>query len=200
MQRVNPQPEPADFDTQVRQPGQQWLAKHVGETPKDYWSHCKPQLALDFSNRCGYAAMRIPSRNGTVDHYFSKQSRPGLAYEWTNYRYAFGRINSCKWTYDDKILDPFDIQDDWFEIQLPSLQLVLTAKVPKSHLERAKFTLQQLQLQDGDWIIEEREYYYNAFLRGDLTLTQLERDAPLIAQAIRQQQQLRLTIRPDPGG
>lgn len=187
MQRVSPSPEPADFDNQVRQTGQRWLSNNAGKTPKDYWSRCKPQLATAFSNLCGYAAMRIPSRNGTVDHFLSKQSRPDLAYEWTNYRYAFGRVNSCKGTFDARILDPFDVQDDWFEIQLPSLQLILTANVPASHLARAQFTLQQLQLQDGDWIIEERAYYYEAFQRGDMTLAQLDQSAPLIARAIRRQ-------------
>lgn len=184
MMKFDRSPEPQDFDAKARQPGNQWLKENPNNPPKDYWSSFKPQLATGFRNLCGYAVMRIVSQNGTVDHYLSKSNRRDLAYEWTNYRYSFARINSCKSTYDSKILDPFEVEDDWFEVLLPSLQLVLTDAIPEQYRKRAEFTIKQLQLQDGDWMLEERQYYYDAYKNGDMTLNQLERDAPLIARAI----------------
>ena len=56
-----------------------------------------------------------------------------------------GKINSGKGTYDDRILDPFEVDEDWFEIILPSLQLVLTPLVPPEFRDRAEFTLKQLK-------------------------------------------------------
>jgi hypothetical protein len=193
MMKFERPPEPSEFDTEVRQPGNHWLGENPDKKPKDYWSICKPQLAEGFRNLCGYAAMRIPSRNGTVDHYLTKSKKEfrHLAYEWTNYRYSFGKINSCKSTYDSKILDPFEVEDDWFEILLPSLQLVLTSAIPAEPADlrtRAEFTLKQLQLQNGDWIIEERQNYYDAYKSGEITLSKLEKDAPLIARAVKKQQ------------
>jgi hypothetical protein len=190
MMKFEHSPEPPEFETEVRQPGNQWLGENPDKKQlKDYWSVCKPQLAEGFHNLCGYAAMRIPSRNGTVDHYLSKKEFRHLAYEWTNYRYSFGRINSCKLTYDSKILDPFEVEDDWFEILLPSLQLVLTNAIPTEYLRiQAEFTLKQLQLQNGDWIIEERQYYYDAYKSGEITLSKLEKDAPLIARVVKKHQ------------
>jgi hypothetical protein len=179
-------PEPEDFDQTVRQPGQNWMQVNPSKLPKDYWSTFKDQLAEVFQRRCAYTAMRIlPTKIGTVDHYFSKQKYPQLAYEWSNYRYSLGLVNSCKGTYDDRILDPFEVQDDWFEVQLPSLQLVLTDKIPPELREKAEFTIKQLQIQNSDWVIEQRAYYYDSYQRGEITLECIERDAPLLGRAIR---------------
>ncbi|MEE3716051.1 hypothetical protein V2H45_04730 [Tumidithrix elongata RA019] len=182
--------EPEDFDEKVRQKGNQWLRKNPDKLPKDYWSISNSDLAKRFDDLCSYAVMRIPSGNGTVDHYLSKKNYPHLAYEWSNYRHAFSRINGCKQNYDTRILDPFEVDEDWFEIILPSLQLVLTPLIPQEFRDRAKFTLKQLQLQDGDWILQQRQYYYDAYKEGNMTILQLERDAPLLARALKKQQGL----------
>lgn len=44
--------------------------------------------------RCGYSAMFEPV--GTVDHFVSVDEDMQLAYDWGNYRYASGWINSSK--------------------------------------------------------------------------------------------------------
>jgi hypothetical protein len=130
--------------------------------------------------------MRIlPARNGTIDHYLSKKNRPDLTYEWSNYRYCTRQVNSLKGNYDDRVLDPFEVQDDWFEIQIPSLQMLLTDKVPPDQREKAEFTLRQLQLQDSEWIIDHRADYYDDYCDGKITLELIDRDAPLLAKAIR---------------
>jgi hypothetical protein len=185
MRRCYPAPEPKDFDSQVRKAGQNWRSKNPDKLPKDFWKHCKDELAEAFDEICCYTAMRIiPPQDGTVDHYLSKKNRPDLAYEWSNYRYCTGYVNSCKGNYDDRILDPFDAEADWFEVLIPSLQLVLTDQVPLEFREKAEFTLHQLQLQDSKRIIKKRTYYYNAYKKGNMSIEQLEQDAPLLARAI----------------
>jgi hypothetical protein len=63
----------------------------------------------------------------------SKHNYPELAYEWSNYRHAIGRVNGCKGNLDDLVLDPFEVEDDWFAIQIPDLQLVLTDRIRTHH-------------------------------------------------------------------
>jgi len=88
MLKFNPPPEPADFDTKTRQPGNDWLTKNLNDKkrPKDYWSNFKSNLADGFGNLCGYSAMYEPV--GTVDHYLSCENHQNLAYEWSNYRFS----------------------------------------------------------------------------------------------------------------
>lgn len=193
MIRVTPSPEPPDFDRRARQPGQVWLAKNLdkngklpkGKRPPDKWTAFKGKLANGFQNRCGYSAMYEPV--GTVDHYLSCDNHPELAYEWQNYRYASGWINSSKGTLDNQILDPFEIQNEWFEIILPSLQLVLTDAVPDEERQRAEFTLNRLRLRDDERVIRQRQQWYAMYLEGRITLAGLEIVAPLIARAVRKQ-------------
>ncbi|MEB3336577.1 MAG: hypothetical protein VKJ46_03875, partial [Leptolyngbyaceae bacterium] len=122
--------------------------------PRDLWSPFKSPLADGFHKLCGYSAML--DLGGTVDHYLSCKNHRSLAYEWSNYRFCSGWINSSKRALDDQVLDPFQVEDDWFEILLPSLQLVLTASVPDSERDRAEFTLQRLGLKDDERILRQR--------------------------------------------
>lgn len=124
---------------------------------------------------------------GTVDHYQSCGNHPHLAYEWSNYRYLSGWINSSKGTQDEKVLDPFQVRDGWFEILLPSLQLVLTDAVPQEELYRARFTLERLHLQDDERIIRQRQQWYQTYRDGKLSLEGLANFAPLIARAVSEQ-------------
>jgi hypothetical protein len=193
MISVPPPAEPPDFDRRVRQPGQAWLAKYLnengklpkGKRPLDRWTRFKSRLAAGFHNRCGYSAMYEPV--GTVDHYLSCNNHPRLAYEWQNYRYASGWINSSKGTLDDLVLDPFEVQDGWFEILLPSLQLVLTDMVPDEERQRAEFTLRRLHLRNDASVIRQRRAWYDLHREGKLPLDGLEVVAPLIARAVRKQ-------------
>jgi hypothetical protein len=173
----------------VRQPGNAWLQQHPhANRPRDFWSQFKPLLAEVFHNRCGYAAMYEPI--GTIDHYLSCKNHPELAYEWDNYRFASSWINSSKQDVDDQVLDPFLVEDGWFEILLPSLQLVMTDAIPDTELERATFTLERLHLRDSETIIRQRQSWYEMYQQGKLPLDGLEQVAPLIARAIRKQGKL----------
>lgn len=184
MLKFNPSPEPEDFDKKVRQPGNDWLAKNTDKKrPRDYWKEFKSDLADGFNNLCGYSVMYEPV--GTVEHFLSCENHRHLAYEWSNYRFASGWINSSKGTLDNKIFDPFEVEDDWFEILLPSLQLVITDKVPPDKLEKAEFTLKRLRLQNGSQVMRQRQVWYNLYCDGSIDLEGLEKMAPLIARALK---------------
>ena len=125
---------------------------------------------------------------GTVDHYRSCDADRKQAYEWANYRFASAWINSSKRTADDAVLDPFQVEDGWFEILLPSLQLVLTDAVPQGIKKIAEHTLTRLHLRDDERVIRQRREWYRMYQDGELNLEGLEKKAPLIARAIRKQQ------------
>ena len=186
-------PEPPDFDARARQPGNQWLDQNLDENgqlskgtrPPDRWSDFKGQLADGFNNLCAYSVMYEPV--GTVDHYLSCDNHPRMAYTWSNYRYLSGWINSSKGTLDEQVLDPFQVEDDWFEILLPSLQLVLTDAVPHIERDHAQFTIERLHLRDDERVIRQRQQWYRMYQEGNLTLEGLEDVAPLIARAVQEQ-------------
>jgi hypothetical protein len=184
MISFEPPPEPDDFDEEVRQPGTDWLSSHSASDgrPPSYWNDFKTDLADGFGELCGYSAMYTP--NGTVDHYLSWSNHPELAYEWSNYRYAAGWMNSSKQDADDKVLDPFEVEDGWFEIILPSLQLVVSDDIPAEHREKAEFTLERLNLRDDERVIRQRRSWYEMFEEDRITLEGLREVAPLIARAV----------------
>lgn len=174
-------PEPAGFDQRCRRAGNKWLREHPDASrPHDYWSPFRPDLATGFRDLCAYSAMHLSE--GTVDHFKSFQSHRELAYEWSNYRFAAAWINSSK--QDAEVLDPFEVGRDWFEVLLPSLQLVLTDKVPARHRALAAYTLERLHLRDDERVIRQRREWYRMYQEGELTLAGLRRKAPLIARAV----------------
>lgn len=185
MIRVQPVPEPAAFDAEVRQPGNAWLAAHPdAKRVRDFWSPFRHVLRDGFRSLCGYAAMLDPT-GGTVDHYLSVHNHRHLAYEWSNYRFVSSTMNAIKQAADEAVLDPYEVGDGWFEIILPSLQLRVTERVPAGHRPRAEETLVRLGLGDDQRIIDWRQSWYQLYQAGELTLEGLETVAPLIAAAVR---------------
>lgn len=185
MIRVRPADEPEHFDDECRRPGNDWLAANPSASrPKPLWRPFTHDLAQAFAHRCGYSAVRIQS--GDVDHFQSWKHHRALAYEWRNYRYVDGRLNSKKQAADDSVLDPFEVEDDWFEILLPSLQLRTTDRVPEHLRVRAAFTLQRLGLDHDERIVAYRAQWYCMYHCGKLSLAGLEDVAPQIARAVRQ--------------
>lgn len=189
MIALKPAAQPVNFEEEVAIPGERWLAANpdVKKRPPRYWAKCEHALADSFANRCAYAAMLDPT-GGTVDHYFSWINFPYLAYDWENYRFASATLNSSKLALDDAVLDPFDVGDGWFEILLPSLEMVLTDLVPTSMRAKAEFTLRRLQLDRGKRVIGWRKSWYRLYSQGKLRLEGLREVAPLIADAVEKQQ------------
>lgn len=180
-------PEPTNFDQGCRKRGTAWLLKNPKEQrkekrPRDFWSPFRPALADAFSNLCAYGAMYEP--NGTVDHFISVDTAEEQAYEWSNYRYATGWINSSKSKRPD-IMDVFQVGPEWFELLLPSLQLVaVLEKIPPMHHVLAENTIKALHLRDDERIIRQRREWLSMYEQGEITLQGLRRKAPMIAAAV----------------
>ena len=190
---ASPIPEPATFDLKCRQKGLQWLATHpvLTDRPVDYWSPFRDDLREGFARRCGYFAMYM--HDGTVDHYISwnscRANRPHLTYEWDNFRFIAPSLNSSKRTQDDLLLDPFEIQAGWFEVDIPSFVLRMTNLIPAEDRARAAFTLDYLDLEQGRRAVALRWEWYEEHRSKRLRLPGLYRVAPLVAQAVEQWQQ-----------
>lgn len=183
--------EPAEFDSRCRKKGKQWLKDHPKasrkpkQRPKDYWSQFRPDLADAFRDLCAYSAMYEPV--GTVDHFLPVDADETLSYEWSNYRYASAWINSSK-NKAVSILDPLDVRSGWFEVLLPSLQLVLVPeRVPASARALAEQTIERLHLCDDERVLRQRRSWYRMYQEGKLPLDGLRERAPLIAAAVEKQ-------------
>ena len=187
MIRVKPRSEPTNFHGRCRKRGRRWLRAHKGYVgrPRDYWSEFEPQLRRVFKGLCGYCAMVV--YKGQVDHYvpiaaLKKKKKDTVAYDWTNLRYVDASMNQRKST--RVILDPYEVAEGWFEVLLPSLQLVLTSRVPQSSRGLAEFTLKKMGLGDGEQLIRYRREWFLRYKEGKLSLAGLTEVAPLIAQAV----------------
>jgi hypothetical protein len=189
--RCTPAAEPADFDKQVRKPGRAWLREHRGSTrrPPAYWRRCHAQLAAAFEERCAYTAMFLGAP-GTADHFVSIEENRNLAYEWSNYRYAAGWINSRKQSLrSEDLLDPFHVGNGWFELLLPSLQLQVSARCPTQRRTLAENTLKALGLRDDERVLRYRRQWLAEYESGEIDLDYLAKKAPLIAEAVHRWEQ-----------
>lgn len=184
MIRCSPVPEPAAFCRCARIPGNRWLAAHPhASRPRDYWSPFKGDLAAGFRMLCAYSAMY--EAVGTVDHYVSWHEDRSKAYEWANYRYCAGWINSSKQNkLSSDLMDPFSVEEGWFEILLPSLQLTVSDSIPGGLRQLALDTIDRLHLVHDERIMRQRHAWYRMYLGGKLTLDGLKQVAPLIAAAV----------------
>lgn len=149
-------------------------------------------MLLAYERRCAYLAMYIHHATGspTVDHVLPKSYAWDLVYEWSNYRLCAAIVNSKK---NDllTLVDPFDVQTSWFELNLATFHVQRGSNAPQSEWARIDATLPVLNLRDC-W--KEREEYVNRYRQGPGTggidLAYLEDRAPFIAIELRRQGQL----------
>ncbi|MDY7091882.1 MAG: hypothetical protein SX243_02825 [Acidobacteriota bacterium] len=180
-------PQPPGFREQAEQPGAVWLETHPeAKRPRDFWTPFKAPLAQGFHNLCAYSAMFEPV--GTVDHFVSCTEDRSLAYKWSNYRYAAQWINASKSSLPSiQILDPFEVENGWFKILLPSLQLVVSQEISPALRKRAEFVLVRLNLRDDERVIRQRREWFRMYQDGEISLEGLRKKAPLIARAVERQ-------------
>jgi hypothetical protein len=138
---VAPAPEPKEFDAKCRIPGNAWLQSNPGTDPHKnaLWTAFSKELRKAFNDRCGILGIYI--HEGHVDHWVSLKTDRTRAFEWTNYRYLAGSVNTAKKPkWEGRLLDPFDVGEGWFEVDLPSCLIRLTDKIPTEFRARAQFT------------------------------------------------------------
>jgi hypothetical protein len=178
---------PSNFDVDVATPGNQWLRDNPVPIPKQrppaHWKKVKTTLRKNFGSLCGYTLMH--EMRGTVDHYISWNSDRNKAYDWDNYRFCAGAVNSSKGNADDSVFDPYDIEFEWFEIQLPSMIMQVSATAPPHIKDKLEFTLGRLPISDTDEVIDYRAEYYKGYKDGEMTLTWIAKKVPVLAASIR---------------
>jgi hypothetical protein len=177
-------PEPSDFEACARVPGNAWVDTHPdAKRPRDFWSPFKSDLATGFGDLCAYSAIYEPV--GTVDHFVSWHEDRSKAYQWDNYRYSAEWINKSKQNEpSSKLLDPFTVEDGWFEVILPSLQLTVANSIPGELRALAQYTLERLHLIHDERVTRQRREWYRMYQCGELNLSGLKKKAPLIAAAV----------------
>lgn len=189
MIRVPKVPEPPEFEKTVRRPGKQWQENNPDRTEyPGYWARVRIPLAEGFENRCGYTAMWLPPYEGQVDHFIAQADDRSQVYEWSNFRYVSPSLNAKKKA-GQKWLDPFDVENDWFELNAFTLELRLTDKVPDSMRDIAERTLDKLGLRDSPALIRQRRSWYDAHAQKGGDLDWLRQCAPLVASAIEKLQE-----------
>jgi hypothetical protein len=215
MIRVEPAPEPPDFDRKVRQPGLSAIAEMVGEPqllrrrgrrrtqvanrreeiPSElfppFWRDALEDLLLAYGRICAYMAVYIEEVTGapTVDHMIPRSVEWGQVYEWKNYRLACALINARK---NDAIfvMDPFQIGPGWFELEFVGFRLKPAAKLPPLIRQRVDRTISQLRLNDRECRYLRQQYVVD-YERREIPLTRLTFRAPFIASELRRQGRLR---------
>jgi len=184
------------FDEKCRQPGNKWLAENPhAERPYPYWREFDKELRDAFHGRCAYLGLYIAT--GTCDHFKSFKGSGGhaLAYEWSNYRYSDQAVNSGKKpAWDGRLVDPFDVDDEWFEVLLPSCEFkIIEEKIPRDPpelLDNVRFTVEKLGL-TSERITRLRSEWFRRYEENEVTLEGLSRFAPLLARAVRKSQDAR---------
>lgn len=177
-------PEPPEF-APVSARGNAWLAANPNakERPPSTWRDFSLNLAAGFNYRCGY--MALWTTDGTVDHHVSIDEDRSLAYDWNNYRYVAGWVNSSKQNVPSTdIIDPYEVEDGWFEVLLPTCELVHTDKVPPQYLARVQNTLARLPIGRDERALRRRGIYFDMFVSKALSLDEVKRQAPLVGAAI----------------
>ena len=187
MIRVAQKPEYPGFNSQVRQPGEAFLSVCSNPTSeqfrkRSFWSRAAKELHAAYSGICAYTATYLPDQ-GSVDHFVPKTVDPKLAYEWSNYRLASGRVNSCKGN-QTNILDPFQVDDDWFEMDIPSCLLKAKSSLPKDLRARINGTINSLRLNADDHYVQERCNILIAYAKAEIALNFLKTRYPFLAKEV----------------
>jgi uncharacterized protein (TIGR02646 family) len=190
MIRVAQAAEPASFNDQVRTPGLAFLA--TNPTPKSkefkpYWRAILQDIRDAYNSICAYSCHFVSFDTGadTVEHFRPKVPYPADAYEWSNYRFVCSRLNGRKGNFED-VIDPFHVENGWFELDFPSLQVKPGSGVHAATRTRVLDTIKRLKLNDEATCIRQRSQYVDRFLAlgMDYFNVVIQRDAPFLAAEI----------------
>ena len=205
---------PPTFDADVRQPGLRAIAELVGKRPPrkagrryarvaeseeeipaskfpPYWREALGDLLERYDRICSYLCLYIPRGVGapSVDHMIAKSMQWDQVYEWTNYRLACSLMNARKDAIAS-VLDPFEIEDDWFALELVEFQIVPGEALPPDVLTRVEATIERLRLNDLECRKARQEFVEN-YRNGAIRHDYLTRHAPFVERELRRQGRLR---------
>jgi hypothetical protein len=190
------QPEPADFDGIVRQPGRLLVNKllqfHNKVKSKQfiaYWniSPYPDKFHKTYNYICSYYGRRYEADFLQTDHYKDKVNFPALAYEWDNYRLSCLPANRAKGT--KSVLDPCVLKNDWFELDFATFFIRPSLYVPSNYLNDVQ---KYINAKDGLNVnsnrqIAARNQFWSDYLNQITTKVYLEREYPFMYwQAVNQ--------------
>ena len=150
-----------------------------------------PELLTGYGRICSYLCLYIPGGTGapSVDHMVAKSTRWDQVYEWSNYRLACSLMNARKGAIAS-VLDPFEIENGWFILELFDFHLVPGEGLPDDVTADVQRTIERLRL--NDLICREaRAEYAESYWDGQIRLDYLIRHAPFVARELRRQGRLR---------
>lgn len=161
------------------------------------WTKAMPALHRAYQGRCAYLARYIEwVEVPTTDHFVALRNTSDLmlAYTWSNYRLAHGLMNGRK-TSSLAVVDPFEVQDGWFALDLGSFKTVLGPSAPDGLKTKLVDTIRLLGL-DRYEVCETRRRAAMKYLNPPLgkkpvPLWSLELDEPFVAGELRRQHRLR---------
>jgi len=188
MRHVDPPKRPWGWQTHVLKQGRAWLNESASnrnaERPSPVWLRYRDEIGAAFDYICCYTAIYVA--NGQADHFVPWAAVRGtmnapLAYEWSNIRYADGWLNGSKGA--DRFPDPFVVQDDWFELHLPSLELRATGKHPPDQQLAIDNLLKRVR--DDERVMKVRRRYLAQYREGIRPIELVDREAPLLGRALR---------------
>ena len=191
MIRVAAKPEYPAFDVDVRKPGAEFLKINPAPTSdqfrkKSLWSKSARELHAAYSGICAYTAMYLPEQ-GSVDHFLPKALYPNLAYEWGNFRLASGRVNSSKGN-TIHILDPFEIQNDWFFMDIPACLIKANPNLEKPIRDKISGTINSLRLNQDDNYVQERCNILIEYARDHVSSVFIQRRYPFLSKELIRQE------------
>lgn len=189
---------PPHYHTQVREPGNTFLLNnpHPSKTDWDrhrYWSKIHGALYSNLHGICSYCATYTPRRQDqrfidhtSIDHFVPKGKIPALAYEWTNFRLARAKLNNRKGEHED-VIDPYALADGWFRLSFTTFLLYPDPNLPDNHKQNVTDTIERLELNLDDKLVQERTMAVYAYADGKLHREKLIRFYPFIASEMTSQ-------------
>ena len=165
---------------------------------RDYphWTRAMPALHRAYGGYCAYLARYIePVETPTTDHFVALRNAtdPMLAYTWSNYRLAHAMVNGVKSAIPE-VLDPFEIGEQWFALDLVTFKTVLGPKAPPEKREAVGRTIDVLKLDGRELATTRRRaaerYWSPPRGKRPIPLWSLEQDEPFLAYELRRQGRL----------
>ncbi len=192
MIHVDLQPEPNNFNTDVRIPGKRFLARVPNPSGKqwknkDYWKKISTDLYVAYNGICAYTGFWFSKSTApvSVDHFLPRSKEPEKAYEWNNYRLTTQIMNSYK--ADKLIVDPFEIHNGDFILDFPSCLIKANPNLPREKADIIQSTIDILKLNSSDDQVQARCDIIISYVNEEISEQYLKKRYPFIAYELERQ-------------
>ncbi|MEH1849625.1 MAG: hypothetical protein V7L25_32800 [Nostoc sp.] len=95
-------------------------------------------------------------------------------------------MNARKRDFQD-VLDPFQIEIDWFILDFPSLLIKVSPVLEEPVKSQVRNTIKRLKLNDDDDCVKHRQDWLIQYCKGKITFEFLKETAPFIAYELERQ-------------